>query len=402
MAVSLGNACGLNRDPTAWNLAPSEKQFRVRIWWLLVVYDRWCSLAYGTPPMILRTQQDVPMITVDDVPSGLSTLSAVAAAGFVALVTLTADVLGPCLEQVYHLGDSGSDINDSDRITTLENRLTHWEDALDDNLRRLVIRGGVHLGPTNPSAGPGAANLRLAYLSVKLLICRCRIESSSPSSIFSSATPDTAARRAAEEIVDFVRELDADHLADFWMPPNAFALTSATTFLLRSALHARGATGITPIGTARNAPLALARIMITTLQSHRRLHNWDMADNCLANCGDLVDKIEAACEGDYMYSNNIPAMQVPGVMKPSEHGVHDVCGTVVGSVEESIHDSDNSNSDRTPNDIANRPDYGGNSESGFASVDASTYDINHLLPTDMDLTMDFAAFQGMFPGFSEL
>jgi hypothetical protein len=41
MAVALANAFGLNRDPSDWNLSPSEKKFRIRIWWLLVIYDRW-------------------------------------------------------------------------------------------------------------------------------------------------------------------------------------------------------------------------------------------------------------------------------------------------------------------------------------------------------------------------
>lgn len=41
MAVALANAFGLNRDPSDWNLSPTEKKFRIRIWRLLVVYDRW-------------------------------------------------------------------------------------------------------------------------------------------------------------------------------------------------------------------------------------------------------------------------------------------------------------------------------------------------------------------------
>ena len=41
MAVALANAFGLNRDPSDWNLSPSERKFRIRIWGLLVVYDRW-------------------------------------------------------------------------------------------------------------------------------------------------------------------------------------------------------------------------------------------------------------------------------------------------------------------------------------------------------------------------
>jgi hypothetical protein len=41
-AVALSNALGLNRDPSKWNISPVEKRFRIRIWWLVVVNDRWC------------------------------------------------------------------------------------------------------------------------------------------------------------------------------------------------------------------------------------------------------------------------------------------------------------------------------------------------------------------------
>ena len=41
MAVSLSHALGLNRDPSGWDISPAEKAFRVRIWWLVVVQERW-------------------------------------------------------------------------------------------------------------------------------------------------------------------------------------------------------------------------------------------------------------------------------------------------------------------------------------------------------------------------
>ena len=41
LAVALCNALGLNRDPSNWNISPLEKQIRIRIWWLVVVHDRW-------------------------------------------------------------------------------------------------------------------------------------------------------------------------------------------------------------------------------------------------------------------------------------------------------------------------------------------------------------------------
>ena len=40
-AVGYANAFGLNQDPSAWRLSPTEKSFRIRIWRLLLIYDRW-------------------------------------------------------------------------------------------------------------------------------------------------------------------------------------------------------------------------------------------------------------------------------------------------------------------------------------------------------------------------
>jgi hypothetical protein len=247
--------------------------------------ERRCSLAYGTPPLIRRTQHDVPLPAAED----LYTLDAsddhcFGASCFVAFTTLT-EVLGHTLDHIYQLGKDFTKMPQASPFE-LESFLINWEDSLSDNLRRLVIRG------TN-LVGPGAANLRLAYLSVKLLIRRSLLDWDRLSLHIDDVDSQyhIQARRVSEEIVDFVRELDEIHCHDFWIPQNAYSLTSATTFLLRSALNSRG--------LARNSSLKLARTMIDTLGSHRRKYAWDLANNCLSNCSDLVEKIETACE----YSN---------------------------------------------------------------------------------------------------
>jgi hypothetical protein len=243
-----------------------------------------CSLAYGIPPLIHRAQHDVPIPSPED----LHTLDATpdqvfAATCFVAFTTLT-DVLGHYLELVYNLGRHVSAKEPGASPTSLENLLIHWEDSLSDSLRRLVIRGrDLH--------GSGAPNLRLAYLSVKLVLRRCQLELDRATLKIDDVDSVyyIQARRVCEEIVDFVRELDGSHCRDFWIPLNAFSLTSATTFLMRSALTSRGL-------NVRNPSLQLAKAMIEALQSLRRDYDWDIADNCLASCRDLVEKIEAACE----------------------------------------------------------------------------------------------------------
>lgn len=63
---------------------------------------------------------------------------------------------------------------------------------------------------------------------------------------------------------------------------NAYALTSATTFLLRSALH----------GTEHSAlSLQLARQMVCTLRELRDQYGWDLADHCLGQCAEVLDRV---------------------------------------------------------------------------------------------------------------
>ncbi|KAK5718414.1 hypothetical protein LTR15_008141 [Elasticomyces elasticus] len=284
MAVALANSFGLNRDPSYWNLSPSEKRFRIRIWWLLVIYDVWSSLAYGTPPHIHHSQCDVPTPVAEDIFGTSAASDRMAAAEcFVALINLT-QVLSHCLEHVYKLD---SFVTDTDHHPDLDSLVVTWEDSLPtDELRRSVLRG------TRLNA-PGTANLRLAYLSVRLLICRSRLNHDNSSKDDIDSHHNIQARRVCEDIVHLVQELDEACLADFWIPLNAHALTSATTFLMRTALRSKG--------SVRNPSLKLARTMIDTLRWYRRQYEWDMAENCIANCSDILDKIELVCNAVDQY-----------------------------------------------------------------------------------------------------
>ncbi|KAE8359288.1 fungal-specific transcription factor domain-containing protein [Aspergillus caelatus] len=295
-AVALSNALGLNRDPSNWNIRPMEKKFRIRIWWLVVIHDRWCSLAYGTPLQIHRAQYDVPYPIMDDLCSPNASHSQIAAAlVFVSLITLT-EVLGTYLQHVYKVSESTPYPPEMSSVD-LERLLTDWEESLSGDIRRIILRG-THLN------APGAANFRLAYLAVKLLLRRIQLDLDADTM---KADDDdttspfyTQAQRAAEEIVHLVKELDESHFRGFWIPVHAFSLTSATTFLLRSGLRRRN--------SLSNAPLKLAEDMISTLRSHRDRFSWDLADNCLMTCSDLVEKLSSAEAGDDSLSA-VPAFQ---------------------------------------------------------------------------------------------
>lgn len=40
-AVALSHSLGLHRDPTTWSIPPGEKRLRLRLWWAILVHDRW-------------------------------------------------------------------------------------------------------------------------------------------------------------------------------------------------------------------------------------------------------------------------------------------------------------------------------------------------------------------------
>jgi hypothetical protein len=116
------------------------------------------------------------------------------------------------------------------------------------------------------------------------------------------------AQRAAEEIAYLVQELDETQCSGFWIPVHAFSLTSATMFLLRSGLRMKS--------RGRNTPLKIARDMVNALQAHRQKFDWDLADNCLTSCGELLDRIGAA-ESDSGVAA-APASEFPGIPEDLE------------------------------------------------------------------------------------
>lgn len=40
-SVSLAHSLGLNRNPMTWNIPQSEKYLRMKLWWCLLIHDRW-------------------------------------------------------------------------------------------------------------------------------------------------------------------------------------------------------------------------------------------------------------------------------------------------------------------------------------------------------------------------
>jgi hypothetical protein len=232
------------------------------------------SLAYGTPPHIRRSQYDVPL-PIPEYLSG-SERDSEANAVFIELMRLT-EVLDQCLEHVYDIHIAA---DHPTRNHELE--LNKWVDSLTGNIRRIVIRG------SNLDT-PGASNLRLAYLATCLLLRRIDLDrerrSEDPSGV-QMANRIMEARRTAEDIVFLVQELGEAQLGDFWLPVVAFTFSSTVTFLIRCALETEQAAGL-----SQSTSLRLANDFLASLRSHQKNFGWDLADICLAQHSEVIEKL---------------------------------------------------------------------------------------------------------------
>ncbi|KAI8674817.1 Zn(2)-C6 fungal-type domain-containing protein [Fusarium keratoplasticum] len=280
-AIAMAHSLGLNHNPMPWEIPQSEKNLRMRIWWALLVHDKWTSLSHGTPPHISKTQYDVPSPTIENLCEKGSSAEKVSKASiYVALVGLT-DVLDLHLNHIYQLRKS-DELGD---VTHLELALNNWIDSMGDRVRRIIIRG------TNLDI-PGAPNLRLAYLTVRLLLQRIELEAEKRISNAGDGRLLNCymeARRTSEEMLILTQELQPEHLADFWLPSSAFSFPAAVSFLLRCALETENS----PSGLSQSNSLKIASDLLAALRSHKEKHAWDLGDICLAQHTEVVDKLLA-------------------------------------------------------------------------------------------------------------
>lgn len=231
------------------------------------------SLAYGTPPHIKRTQHDVPTPTKEYL--GRQGNEDKAHNVFIALFKLT-DILDHCLQRMYGITAEGA-------RRDLELKLWEWVESVKGDIRKIVTRG-VRLDI------PGAANLRLAFLAIILLLRRLEVDAERhrPDNVPEKMTiVIMRARQCAEDVVVFVQELEKAQLADFWLPVAAFTFSSTVTFLVRCAVENEQ----TYTGFSQSASLLLANDLLTSLKSHQRDFGWDLADICLAQHSEVIEKL---------------------------------------------------------------------------------------------------------------
>lgn len=270
--VSLSHCLGLNRDPSNWKISQQEKHQRIRLWWGVVIHDRWGSFGHGVPPQISKNQYDVPLPSIDVlVPQHDRNPRRVRAAHcHIALCRLT-EILGELLPLVYGLQPRPAR-ETSKKLRHIRTELDMWEDSLPEWLK------SPQRGPEPPVSG--SSSLQLAFLAVKMLVCRVELHEVNNSDTDNPEARryfQTECRKAAEEIVQFIASLKKVNFHEFWLPYSAFHLTSTATLLVRCALET------TDPEVARSC-LANVELLRSILRRVRDEEDWDVADMCLDHC----------------------------------------------------------------------------------------------------------------------
>ncbi|ADV20528.1 hypothetical protein I305_06017 [Cryptococcus gattii E566] len=65
-AIGAAHLLGLHIDPTNWSLPHWETSLRKRIWWALLIQDKWRALLYGRPSYLYHKAHCVSLPTLED------------------------------------------------------------------------------------------------------------------------------------------------------------------------------------------------------------------------------------------------------------------------------------------------------------------------------------------------
>ncbi|TGO84476.1 hypothetical protein BPOR_0500g00020 [Botrytis porri] len=280
-SVALAHSLGLNRDPSRWRISDHEKNLRTRLWWGVLIHDRWSSFAHGVPAHIRSNEYDVPLPTLEGLlTEGNHETSRIRPAGcFILLCTLT-EILGDILPLLYDR--RCRPIAETNKLLRqLETHLDEWEESLPQ----------WAISKSNAEQVSGLSSLRLGFLSVKMLLCRIAFHSAthSPDPCLKEAKAYHQAmlRECAKAIATFLTSLTEQNLNEFWMPYSAYHICSATIILLRCAIDT------TDVETAESCKSSLSEVKRWLDWAHTS-HHCDLAEICLAQCAEPIERLNVS------------------------------------------------------------------------------------------------------------
>ncbi|KAK5101196.1 hypothetical protein LTS08_004802 [Lithohypha guttulata] len=278
-AVAISHSGGLNHDSHDWKLDDHVKKLRWKMWWAILIHDRWFNFAQGTPPYINKAHYDVPIPTIDLLAGDRANIQKHyrAAECYIELCELT-ETVGDILPLIYHV-KSGNDGMAAEQTSRSEIELNRWQQTRPKWIDYYNFEDRPLI--------PGLVNLQLSYLAVRMLLRRLAWHEICQRETDPSPTWLESCLNAAGNIARFASSLSPSELAGFWLPYNAHHFTSAVTLLLRCALQ-------TSDLAVRRRSMTSARTLVDCLRRFKDENNWDLAETALTQCEPILRTIEDA------------------------------------------------------------------------------------------------------------
>ncbi|KAK8845622.1 hypothetical protein IAR55_006338 [Kwoniella newhampshirensis] len=303
-SVSIAHMIGLHLDCSDWRLPRWERSVRKRVWWALVIMDKWIAMVHGRPSLIHKINRSVPLPTIDDTDWGEfsstqpeeDTVAENSMASFIGQCEISL-IIEDMLDKFYSQ-DAQRRIGRAtgEDLRSLSSELDGLQARIPDRLK--WIPG---IAPTGLVAS-GIHCFQLTFLGVRVLIARLYFTSYQEHSRVSGAEAQSidVSLKICEDFVTFLEELrpDSDYKS-FWLPHCSFLISTCLGLLLRIAVRihiqqnrqreiAAQASIAGKLPRWHEYSLSLINRLVVNLLLAVDLHQWELAETAMIRGNDLL------------------------------------------------------------------------------------------------------------------
>jgi len=274
---------GLHRDPAKWLIPKWEKSLRRRIWWCLLIHDKWRGLLHGRTSLIHRSTYNVSLPTLDDAED--RSMSADEVTSFNSFIAMCR--LNEILDEFITIFQP-----ERDPLPDRPTQLAHLEN-LGQQLANLEHSSPIILHISNTcSSAPlptGVRSFQLSLLAMGTHLIKRTIEAIEPR----LSSQRRAALRGAFDhcttLVHFVECFKPEEMGGFFMQYSAHHLSICGALILRIAIQSK----VTDPELSTRSCALITRFVSSLLMQHHSYH-WDVASLGL----DRIFRLLRAAEGD--------------------------------------------------------------------------------------------------------
>ncbi|GAA6003458.1 hypothetical protein JCM10207_000342 [Rhodosporidiobolus poonsookiae] len=279
--ISAGQLLGLHLDPAQWRISPAERVLRKRLWWAIVLTDKWRAAFYGRPSNLSLEDTNVPLLALADFNTTSAFASDIASAeSFIAWTKLTL-VLDSILVDFFTVRALTSPKPASERLKKLELlafELALLERDLPDPLQDLPSA----INPPTEAAATGVRSFQLCKMGVSLILYRLTASSLLTATPTQRAASTRTGLTLSQTLVEFLENLTSADYGVFWAPYCSFIISSAAALLIRTALTAKN-----DQATRTTCGVLFTRLVVTLTSSHHAAR-WDVASLALDRIATLL------------------------------------------------------------------------------------------------------------------